>query len=235
MSIKKKFNSINEIVMKLKAVAKRDTKKNDEAYSQLSKTNRTRQYPRDMNYRTDYGSFKVRAGIFANSTGTYHFSPLDLHAISYRWWDMLTVINGLLVRNECGYSMQTSMHQQSLDKSLKALGIKPDVIVHTKANIGNVDAWRLHEIGKIAEAMIKVKYSQKRIMKYSQSHVKYLNSKFNKLTKVGIFKAIKPSELKDALIVEESLRTSRLEYTARRRKARLEQNKAKTNLYVLVG
>jgi len=195
----KTFKSVDDVIKKLKAVAKRESNKNYKAYLTLRYNNRDVSYVKDMNYRTDFGPFKVRAGVFRNSSGSYYFDPINLKAVSYGWWEMLVIIKGQLVRNECGYSMQTAVQQRSLDITLKALGIKPDITVNTRSAIGDVYNWRQNSLSDIADMHIRLKYCQKKSKKHYLSRIKYLTAEFNKLVIAGIFKKIGKSEFKKML------------------------------------
>jgi len=148
-----KFKSKDQLIKFLKNKATRIQRKCERAYDVLSSANQSRAYP-CVEWRTHFGPYKVRAGVFESRK--FWFDPIALKATSYRWWSMLTFINGKLVRNQCPYSISTSRHQEIMSSILDALHIKPDLIVNVRSNIGDAfcrSDWQnemLYQYGKLS-------------------------------------------------------------------------------------
>lgn len=156
--------------------------------------------PRPIHYLRVAGPYKLRAGIFAGSN--YTFNPSTMEARSYGWWSMLTVRNGLIVRNHHNYSRATAKHQSRLSDILRDLGIKADVTISVRANIAysltEAKEELLRNYGTVA---IQLKYGQKksqktlvRCLKYAESSLKDLTRLGVKYTKAEVFKAIEDAE-----------------------------------------
>ncbi len=146
--------------------------------------------------------------------GNFYFNPHELQATSYSWWSMLTVIGGKLVRNRCGYSMQTSQHQNTLSKILKVLGISPDIEVHTRSNIGNVSVWRGSALYELAQAMVRNKHGRNKVSESKLHEYK----EFHRLVKLKIFKPYTAKELAKEVQDATEARSRKLEYIRERRK-----------------
>lgn len=218
------MKNVKEILIK---VAKKMDDANHAAYIVLRDNGQKTSYPKDVNYRSVFGPYKVKSNTF--ETRTYYFNPNELHATSYGWWSMLKVIKGKLVRNACGYSMQTSMHQRMLNRALKALNIKADLTVHTKSNIGNIEQWRIREIAFIGECIDANNRSRKPKAKYGS----YQLREFNKLVKAGIFKKMTNKELNTAIQAAKEAK-DRKNQSLRERKAR-ERAEQKPTLQLVVN
>lgn len=71
--------------------------------------------------------FMKRAGIYQGSNYNVTFDPKTKHAISYKWWTFVAMIEGKLVFNNYRYSVSTSKHQNKIRSLLQELGIKIDL------------------------------------------------------------------------------------------------------------
>jgi hypothetical protein len=221
---------MNNIIKKLQTAAKKQTEQNWNAYRTLRDNNAKVNCPGDANYRTAFGPFKVKEGVFR--TDRFFFDPTTLEATSYGWWSMLTMVKGKLVRNVCGYSMQTAIHQGMLTKAMQALRIKADIVVHTKANIGDVPAWRRSELEAIAEAIAYSKRCRAKTRSYAKENIARLQRDFSKLVKAGIFKKISAKELKAAVASAEARKAKELQWKRERKQReneRQEERKQRVN------
>lgn len=161
---------------------------------------------KQVSYRTVAGSYRVRDGEFR--THRFCFDPISMHATSYGWWSMLSVIKGVLVRNECGYSAQTSGHQSMLDKAMKALGIEADLVVSTRSNIGNLETWKSNELFELAETFIQFKYCRADSKKNMKARVNWKVKELEKLAVIGM--KFSEKEVKAAIVKAEGYREDRL-------------------------
>lgn len=83
-------------------------------------------------------NFKKRSGVFQDSN--VYFNPITIHATSYKWWDMVRVINGLVVFNSYRYSISTSKHQYKVERLMDQLGIKIDVRIEAPKGLQNLES-----------------------------------------------------------------------------------------------
>lgn len=143
---------------------------------------------KDIHYRNIAGKFHVRACEFTNYSNKYFFDPINLHAASYGWWDMLRLVNGKLIWNSCNYSCQTAKHQSQLSRQLDLLGIKPDLIVDTKANIRSMSEIQWAYEKKLAELIVKRENCQKKSLEYYDCQIKQTVELMDSLqtAKVGV-------------------------------------------------
>lgn len=77
--------------------------------------------------------YRKRTGDFVGSN--VGFDPIKMHATSYRWWDMVRRINGLVVFNDYGYSMSTRRHQSKVRSLMRQLGIKIDLEIEARKGL----------------------------------------------------------------------------------------------------
>lgn len=170
---------------------------------------------KSLNYRTVCGlDYRVRDGVFRNSSGSCEFNPETMYAHSYEWYDLVKVIDGVVVVNSYRYSIQTAKHIWKVQDVLKTLGIK---YVELEAPRGLQDLERAlrHELETQAARVVASKYGRdKRRLPY-----KIQDSKALKLLASFGYKASRAMRA-DHLKLAEIAREGRLE---RARKARAEK------------
>lgn len=105
--------------------------------------------------------YKARSGVFQGAN--WSFNPQTMYADSYRWWPMLKIIKGVLVRNVHNYSMSTTRHQKTLNRCMASLGIKADLTVSVRSSLNNLGFVKRELLETWARAAIKNKYSRKPI------------------------------------------------------------------------
>lgn len=77
------------------------------------------------------------------STGKYEasnvmFDPQSMEATSFRWWYFVKRIGGKVVFNDYSYSSYTTRHQRKVENTMKALGIKVDVVIQAPKGLQNL-------------------------------------------------------------------------------------------------
>lgn len=82
-------------------------------------------------------TYKKRANIYTNSTGSCTFNPVTLEAHSYRWWKFVAKVDGLVVFNNYNYSKSTCKHQLRVSQLLEDLGIKIDLFLSLPKGINS--------------------------------------------------------------------------------------------------
>lgn len=91
--------------------------------------------------------FYSRLGVFKASNVT--FDPSTIYATSYRWWDMVKVIGGLVVFNDYTYSPTTSQHQSKVKSLMEQLGIKIDVTIEARKGLQSLDTAKTDYLSNI--------------------------------------------------------------------------------------
>lgn len=182
----KRYKTREQVIQVLKDATERMQREQDNARATLNAQGVHAGY-KELKYRTVAGPFKVREGIFESRR--FYFNPLTLEATSYDWWHMLTVRNGKLIWNICGYSQQTAKHQKALARALTVLGIEPDLKVCTRANIGNLQSWQDTLIREWSDAKIRAKYCREASRKGYVGYVKRLEREMTRLkaAKIGLW------------------------------------------------
>src|SRR5690606_9133225 len=96
-------------------------------------------------------------------------------AYSYGWLQFLGQINGLVVFNNCDYSMSTSRHQNKVLDVLDKVGIKVDLTLYeTRESLANI-RWAIQdEISCIDSAIgaMEQKLLQPRIWKKTKDRLR---------------------------------------------------------------
>lgn len=103
--------------------------------------------------------YKPRKRVFESSN--CYFDPELKQAFSYKWWAMLYVINGRVVRNVFNYSPSTRNHQYKLDACLNSIGLRPDIVIGVRAEMRNTGAVKAEMLETWADLSVKFKYSTK--------------------------------------------------------------------------
>lgn len=227
-----KFKNAEQVVNSLKSYA--TSLENDlrKVRGKFRKVNVSIPYA-ELNYRTIGGPYKVKIECFESSSGKFWFDPIAMHATSYGWWSMLCVHKGKIVRNACGYSMQTSKHQDMLDKAIKALGIKVDVTIATKANIGNLDTLKDTLLSEHCDRAMLSKYSRKG---HYKGWVRASKRELDKCIKAGLFK-VTTKDMQQAMERAEQRRRAKLDSLKKRRQwqKEREQERAKRTVNAFDG
>lgn len=160
--------------------------------------------------------YKPRKKVFEGSN--CYFDPELRQAFSYKWWAMLYVINGLVVRNTFNYSPSTCKHQHKLDDCLDSIGLKPDITISVRAEMRNTSAVKAEMLETWAELSVKAKYSTKGDR---TTAVAAYEDTMNECSAIGI--RFRQSELVEAMGRAEERRKQRL--AARRTKKQPEPPK----------
>lgn len=217
----KRYKTTEAVVKALKLAAAKATEQCHDAYRVLRDHRRDAAYPGEVNYRTAFGPYKVRDGEFR--TDRFWFDPTTLEARSYGWWSMLTVRNGKLIRNACGYSMQTSVHQDLLSRAMEALGIKADITVYTRANIGSLDAWKTSELESYASAVLSLKHCTAAKKASRRQWVRRAERELKRLEAYRIGLKFTAKDKREAVAKAEERRASDLRWKRERAAHRREQ------------
>lgn len=219
----KRYQTIEQVIKKLKAAVDKASDDCSDARQTLREHGMSGDY-KELNYRTIAGPFKVRDGEFRSNR--WYFSPITLEATSYGWWHMLIERNGKLIWNACGYSMQTAIHQDMLAKAMRTLNIKPDIVVHTRANIGSLTAWKSDLLERYADAVLNLKYGRVR-KSWRRRWVREQERELVKMQAAKIGLKFTAKDKLDAIKRAEERRASNLKWQRERRKRRKESEQAK--------
>lgn len=73
-----------------------------------------------------------------------YFNPETMHATSYRWYDLLKVVNGKLLFNSYNYSNSTIKHKHKLSHVLNSLNITPDEYIDAPQGLQRLDVALSH-------------------------------------------------------------------------------------------
>ena len=136
--------------------------------------------------------YRVKTNDFVASNCDFSLESLTGH--SYGWWNMVQVINGLVVFNWYSYSSSTSKHQRKVSNLLDDLGLKVDLRIDARKGLQDLDTaisdyqyeitQLVHEINKPRTHKAKNEERAERIKKI-QAKIEHIQA-----LKAGSLKAI---------------------------------------------
>ncbi len=152
----------------------------------------------DWNKKPARPTIKYYSRLNVFKSCNLHFDPTEMKATSYRWYNIIQKINGVVYLNTYSYSSSTCKHYNKLWSLLNELKIKFKTIESPKG-LQDLQSSVNHYVYQIAKIVVKSKYGRLRydVSKHKQTlnELKKLGYTYKKELLDGYIKSIEENRI----------------------------------------